>query len=335
VSIKVNKFNIGTVENPNMASIGDYWDEKTVDWITKLLCEYSDLFPIIFIEIKGIAGELGEMNIPLKLEARPIIKRPYRLNPIYKKKVREEINRMLEAGIIEPVEESKWISPMVFQEKKKRGIKICVDMRNLNDACLHNHFSTPFTDEALENVGGQEAYSFTDAFSGYHQIKIEPKDRQKTTFATEWGSYQYTIMPFGLKNAPTIFSRVVIASFKEFIHQFLEVYLDDWTVYILLKDHVEVLRMMLEICRQCQISLNIKKCIFGTPFKILLGHIVCRQGFIVDPAKIVVIVNLPPPKSVRQLRATLGHTGYYRKFIKGYAQMTTPMEKLLKKDTKF
>ena len=108
----------------------------------------------------------------------------------------------------------------------------------MNDACLRDLFPTPFTDEFLENVGVREAYSFTDGFSGYHQIKIEPKDHQKTTFATEWGSYQYTIMPFGLKNAPTIFSRVVIASFKEFIHQFLEVYLDDWTIYILLKDHV-------------------------------------------------------------------------------------------------
>jgi hypothetical protein len=76
---------------------------------------------------------------------------------------------------------------------------------------------------------------------------------------------------------------------------------------------------MLERCRQCHISLNINKCIFKTPFGILLGHIVCKQGFIVDPAKIAINVNLPPQKSVRQLRATLGHTGYYRKFIKGYA----------------
>ena len=117
----------------------------------------------------------------------------------------------------------------------------------------------------LENVGGHEAYSFTDGFSGYHQIKIAPEYRCKTTFSIEWRSYQYTIMPFGLNNAPIIFSRVVIAAFKEFIHQFLEVYMDDWIVHSLLKDHVEVLRMMLERCRQCQISLNIKKCIFGTP----------------------------------------------------------------------
>jgi hypothetical protein len=81
-------------------------------------------------------------------------------------------------------------------------------------------------------------------------------------------------MSFGLKNAPTIFSRVVIATFKEFNHQVLEVYLDDWTVYNLLKHHVGVLRMMLEIFKKCHISLNIKKCIFKTPFGILLGHIV-------------------------------------------------------------
>jgi hypothetical protein len=111
--------------------------------------------------------------------------------------------------------------------------------------------------------------------------------------------------------------------------------MDDWKVYSLLKDLVEVLRLMLERCRQCQISLNINKCIFGTLFGILLGHIICKQELLVDPAKIAVIINLPPSKIVRHLRATLVHTGYYRDFIKGYAQITTPMENMLKKDTKF
>jgi hypothetical protein len=210
-----------------------------------------------------------------------------------------------------------------------------VDLRKLNDACLHDPFPTPFTYEVLENVGGQEVYSFTDGFPGYHQIRIAPKDRYTTTFATEWGSYQHTIIPFGLNNAPKIFSRVAVATFKDFIHNFLEVYLDDWTIFSLLKDHVEILRLMLERCRQCHISLIIKKCIFTTPFGILLGHIVCKQGLIVDPAKIALIVNLPPPKSMRQLRETLGHTGYYRKFIKGYGKIIAPMEKLLNKDIRF
>src|SRR5712692_3215902 len=123
-----------------------------------------------------------------------------------------ELDKMLAAGIIEPVEESEWGSPMVVQEKKTKGeIRICVDLRKLNDACLHDPFSTPFTDEVLNNVGGQEVCSFIDGFSGYHQIRIHPEDRHKTTFSTEMGSFQYTVMPFGLKNAPAIFSRVVIS----------------------------------------------------------------------------------------------------------------------------
>jgi hypothetical protein len=104
---------------------------------------------------------------------------------------------------------------------------------------------------------------------------------------------------FGLKNAPAMFSRVVVATFKEFIHKFLEVYLDDWDVFNLLKDHIEVLRLMLDRCRQCQISLNLKKCIFCAPFGILLGHVVCKQGLLVDPSKIVVILDLEPPTLVR------------------------------------
>ena len=90
---------------------------------------------------------------------------------------------MLEDDIIELVEESEWISSLVIQDKKQgRGIMICVNLRKLNDACLHDPFPTPFMDEVLENVGGHEAYSFTDGFSGYHQIKIAHEDRYKTMF---------------------------------------------------------------------------------------------------------------------------------------------------------
>jgi hypothetical protein len=143
------------------------------------------------------------------------------LKPKYKNNVKIELDRILEAGIIEPVEESEWISPTVVQDKKIGEIGICVDITKLNDACLHESFPTQFTDEVLDNVGGQEVYSFTDEFLGYHQIQIAKEDRHKTTFAIEWGSYQYTMMPFGLKNSPTIFSRVVVEAFKEFLHKFL------------------------------------------------------------------------------------------------------------------
>jgi hypothetical protein len=125
-----------------------------VEKITYLLHKYQDLFPTTFSEMKGIARELGEMKIPLKPYDNPIRQRPYRLNLKYKEKVKAELHRMIEVDIIEPVVDSEWIILMVVQDKKRGGIRICVDLRKFNDACLHDPFSTPFTDEVLENVGG-------------------------------------------------------------------------------------------------------------------------------------------------------------------------------------
>jgi len=126
------------------------------------------------------------MNIMLKPNTKLVKQRPYHLNLKYKEKVCLELDKMLTIGIIEPVEEYDWVSPMVVQEKKQKDeIRICVDLRKLNDSCVHDPFPTPFTDEVLDNVGGQEAYSFTDGFFGYHQIKIVSEDRSKTTFATK------------------------------------------------------------------------------------------------------------------------------------------------------
>lgn len=110
--------NIGLKDQLKFANIGDYWDEDTVDKVRELLWEYQDLFPTKFSDLKGIVRDLGIMKITLKPNANLVKKHPYWLNPKYKEKVREELNKMLAAGIIEPVKESDWVSPMVVQEKK-------------------------------------------------------------------------------------------------------------------------------------------------------------------------------------------------------------------------
>jgi len=128
----------------------------------------------------------------------------------------------------------------------------------------------------MDNVGGQEAYSFTNRFLGYHQINSTPEDRSKITFMTEWGCFQYTVIPFVLKNVTVIFSCIVITKFKDIIHKFLEVHFDDWTVFGLVKCHVASLRLMLDTCQRYQIMLDLKKCLFCVPFGIFLGHVVCK-----------------------------------------------------------
>ena len=172
-------------KDPKFSNVGDYWDEGNMVKITDLQHEFQDLFPTKSAEMKGILGDLGEMEIPLKADVKLVKQRPYQLNPRYKERVKANLDRMLDAGIIESMEEFEWICPMVVEDKKMWEIHICIELRKLNDACLHDPFPTPFTDEVLEGVRGQEIYSFIDEFSGYHKIKIVKEDRHKTTFVTE------------------------------------------------------------------------------------------------------------------------------------------------------
>ena len=142
-------------------------------------------------------------------------------------------------------------------------------------------------------------------------------------------------MSFGLKNAPKVFSRIVVKAFQEYIYKIMGVYFDDWTIYNMLKDHIKWLRLMLESCRKTQLSLNIKKCIFATPIGILLGHVVCKEGIKVDLDEIKVIINLKPPTNPKKIRIFLGNIGYYRKFIRHYSDITYPMNELLRIDVPF
>ena len=165
------------------------------------------------------------MKFDLRPDAKPVKHRPYRLNPRVKEKVKKEIDCMLAAVLIFAVEESEWISPIVIQSKKgTEYIRVCLDFRSLNAACVHDPFPTPFSYEVLDQVASKEAYSFTDGFSGYHQVWITEEDKKQTIFTTEWGSFAYNVMPFGLKNAPAVLSRIVIAAFRDYIQKILEVW---------------------------------------------------------------------------------------------------------------
>jgi hypothetical protein len=121
--------------------------------VHNLLREYEDLFPKTFSELKGIKGAMGEMKIELKPDSKPVKHRPYHLNPKIKEKVKKEVEKMLAAGLIFPIEEAEWISPIVIQRKKDtEDIRVCVDYKSMNSACVHDPFPTPFSDEVLDQV---------------------------------------------------------------------------------------------------------------------------------------------------------------------------------------
>ncbi len=132
--------------------------------------------------------------------------------------VKHDIDKLLTVGFIQPVKEATWLSPIMVVPKKNGKLKICVDFRKLNKATKKDPYPLPFFDEVLNIIVGYEAYSFLDGYLGYHQIYIAFKDRYKKTFVIDWGTFVWMVMPFGVKNGPPTFQKVVCRAFKECLY---------------------------------------------------------------------------------------------------------------------
>ena len=201
----------------------------------------------------------------------------------------------------------------------------------MNAVTKKDYFSLPFTNSILDVVAGHECYSFLDGFSSYNQVKIAKEDQLKTTFTTDWGTYAYTVMPFGLCNAPTTFQRVMTQAFQKYLRIPMEIFLDDLCTFSSQKEHLDWLGKCLDQCEQFGISLNSEKYTFGVPSGKLLGHIVSKAGIATIPNKVKKIANLPRPDIVLDVRGFVGHVSYYCRFIKSFAVICQPLTQLLKK----
>ncbi|MCO5610362.1 hypothetical protein L7F22_064598 [Adiantum nelumboides] len=208
---------------------------------------------------------------------------------------------------------SDWVSPTVVVPKKNGKLRVYVNLKKMNAATIHDNYPLPITDHVLKGIAGKEAYSFLDGFSRYNQLLIDPKDQHKTAFATEWGIFAYKDMPFGLTNAPATFQSLMSHAFKEYLRNFLEVYMDDLCIHSSIRvDHFEHLKKVIEKCKLYRICLNLEKCIFMARQGKQLGHIVSKNGIATNMDKIHVIVDLSRPTTFNEVRAFMGHCGYYR-----------------------
>ncbi|KAJ4717165.1 Retrovirus-related Pol polyprotein [Melia azedarach] len=305
-------------------------------------------------DIKGISPLICTHKIYLEDNAKPSRQMQRRLNPNMKDVVRNEVLKLLDVGIIYPISDSTWVSPIQVVPKKSgvtvvknenneliptrttAGWRMCIDYRKLNSITRKDHFPLPFMDQILERVAGHEFYCFLDGYSGYNQIEIAPEDQEKTTFTCPFGTFAYRRMPFGLCNAPATFQRCMLSIFSDMVERFLEVFMDDFSVFgDSFDDCLSKLQKVLIRCKEKNLVLNWEKCHFMVTHGIVLGHIVSSKGIEVDRAKIELIANLPIPKSVKDVRSFLGHAGFYRRFIKNFSVISKPLCNLLSKDTLF
>jgi hypothetical protein len=184
-----------------------------------LLRKYIHLFAFSYKDLREVTME--QHKIELLPNAKPIRAKQGRWNPRYTAMVKEELDMLLEAGFIRHVETTEWVSPMLLPLKKNGKLKVCVNYKALNKQTKKDRYPLPFCEEILEEVAWHEMYTFGDGYMGYHQVKIAPEDQLKTTFTTPWGTFCYTIMPFGLCNALRTFQCLMNKVFDPFLGLFL------------------------------------------------------------------------------------------------------------------
>ena len=185
----------------------------------------------------------------------------------------------------------------------------------------------------VESTAGHPMFSFMDGFSGYNQILMAPEDMEKTSFITEWGTYCYRVMPFGLKNAGATYQRAATTLFHDMMHKDVEVYVDDMIVKSRDRaDHLAALQRFFERIRQFRLRLNPKKCTFGVTYGKLLGHIVSECGIEVDPEKIKAILDMPASRNEKEIRGFLGRLQYISRFIARLTDICEPIFRLLRKN---
>nr|GEW98548.1 reverse transcriptase domain-containing protein [Tanacetum cinerariifolium] len=230
----------------------------------------------------------------------------------------QEVEKLLDAGLIYPISDSPWVSPVHCVPKKGgftvvaneeneliptrlvTGWRVCIDYRKLNEATRKDHFPLPFMNQMLERVAGNEYYFFLYGFFGYFQIPIDPRDQEKTTFTCPYETFAYRRMPFGLCNAPGTFQRCMLAIFHDMVEKTMEVFMDEFLVFEnSFKNCLSRLDKMLQRCEDTKLCLNWEKSHFMVKEGIVLGHKISKNGIEVDKAKIDVIAKLPHPTTVK------------------------------------
>nr|ABA98065.2 retrotransposon protein, putative, Ty3-gypsy subclass [Oryza sativa Japonica Group] len=298
-----------------------------------VVCEYPDVFPE---ELTRMPPDREiEFAIELAPGTAPIAKRPYRMAANELAEVKRQIEELESKGYVRP-SSSTWGAPVLLVKKKDGSERMVIDYRALNEVTIKNKYPLPRIDDLFDQLKGARVFSKIDLRSGYHQLKIRSADIPKTAFSTCYGLYEFTVMSFGLTNAPAFFMNLMNKIFMEYLDQFVVVFIDDILIYSKNgEEHAEHLRLIMEKLRDHQLFAKFSKCEFWLDRVAFLGHVISSNGVKVDPSKVEAVLAWNPPKNVSEIRSFLGLAGYYRRFIEGFSKLARPMTELLKKEKKF
>lgn len=305
------------------------------DIVPKVIQDVIDKNILVFYEHAGLGRVKGVMHEIITTTDEPIRTRPYRLTRDEEESLEEELNTLLELGIIE-ASNGKYTSPVFFVPKKDGKLRLVVNFQKLNAITVKDGYPLPHIDDILDSLGGSGCFTVLDAAFGFWQIPLHPNSVEKTGFCTKKGVYHFLTLPMGLANSPSVYQRTMNNILREYLGVFVYVFVDDYVVYSKdVETHAKHLQLVFDACMKANLKLKLAKCQFCKDKVVYLGHEISKNGLRPNDDNIKKILQMREPKNSDECRSFLGTVGYYRRFIENFAIKAGPITKLLKKNVKF
>ena len=290
----------------------------------------------VLLEFKVVFDPAGKpqyqdikMKIALVENAEPPKHGVRRMSGPELEEIKAQLQDHLEKGWIRP-SSSDFGAPVLFVRKKDGSLRMCIDYRSLNKLTVKDRYPLPHLEELLDRLHGAKVFSKIDLQSGYHQVMIEEGDIHKTAFRTRYGQYEFTVIPFGLTNAPSVFMRIMNKIFAEYLDDFIVVFIDDILIYSrTMEEHLFHLRKALEVLRKHGFRAKLKKCQFGLPQVEFLGHEISEAGLSLPRSSAQAILEWPAPTNIEGVRTFLGFLNWVKKYIPRHAESALPISNLL------
>ncbi|XP_057310511.1 uncharacterized protein K02A2.6-like [Hydractinia symbiolongicarpus] len=299
--------------------------------LKQLLCNYGDRF-------EGL-GKLKDVNLKIQIDptVTPVAQKARRLPILMQQQLDMELEKLLELGVIEPIESPpSWVNPLVIVPKKtpSDGIRMCVDMRVANTAVIREPYQIPTLEEVLHEFNGCTVFTKLDLNKGYHQIALDEASRDLTAFATHRGIFRFTRLIYGIASAAEQYQReleLALSGLSKVRNISDDIIIGGTSN----QDLLDRMQCVFERLREKNLTVNLKKCEFLKTELIYMGHKLSKDGIAPDERKVRAIADLKPPTNVKELQSFLGMVTYCSKFLPHFSTVTAPLRQLLSKDTKW